>query len=98
MAVNNQMKIAREEKFGPVLPVIPRRVGQEAVAIANDSAFGLMVFINSADTNRVKTPAQQPKAGRVPINTTKHDPPAPIGGYKNSGIGGENGWQAEKSF
>lgn len=89
--VNNSMQIAREEIFGPVLSVLTYRNEAEAVAIANDSDYGLMAFISAGDLSRAQKIAQQLKAGRVLINTLKHDPLAPFGGYKNSGIGRENG-------
>jgi aldehyde dehydrogenase (NAD+) len=89
--VNNNMQIARDEIFGPVLSVITYCDEQEAVAIANDSDYGLMAYISSGDVKRAEKVAQQLKAGRVLINTLKHDPLAPFGGYKNSGIGRENG-------
>jgi len=89
--VLNQMQIAREEIFGPVLSVITYKDEQEAIAIANDSEYGLMAYVSSADAKRAERLARQLKAGRVLINTLKHDPFAPFGGYKNSGIGRENG-------
>lgn len=89
--VNNNMQIAREEIFGPVLSVITYSDEQEAVAIANDSDYGLMAYVSSGNVKRAEKVAQQLKAGRVLINTLKHDPLAPFGGYKNSGIGRENG-------
>lgn len=91
MGATNKMKIAREEIFGPVLTVIPYKDTEEAIEIANDSDYGLMAFISSTDTKQAKQVADQIKAGRVLINTLKHDPIAPFGGYKNSGIGRENG-------
>jgi aldehyde dehydrogenase (NAD+) len=89
--VTNQMRIAREEIFGPVLSVITYSDEEEAVAIANDSDYGLIAFISSGDHNRAVKVAKQIKSGRVLINTLKHDPLAPFGGYKNSGMGRENG-------
>ena len=85
--VHNQMQIAREEIFGPVLSVITYQDEQEAITIANDSEYGLMAYVSSADEKRAEQLARQLKAGRVLINTLKHDPFAPFGGYKNSGIG-----------
>ena len=90
-SVTNQMRIAREEIFGPVLSVIMYRDDEEAVAIANDSDYGLMAYISSRDHERAIKVAKQIKSGRVLINTLKHDPLAPFGGYKNSGMGRENG-------
>lgn len=91
MGATNTMKIAREEIFGPVLTVIPYENEQEAIEIANDSEYGLMSFISSRDFQRAQQVANQLKVGRVLINTLKHDPIAPFGGFKNSGIGRENG-------
>ncbi|WP_121809283.1 aldehyde dehydrogenase family protein [Mucilaginibacter kameinonensis] len=89
--VNNEMTIAGEEIFGPVLSVITYSNEEEAIEIANNSEYGLMAYVSSADENRAANVASQLKAGRVLINTLKHDPMAPFGGYKNSGIGRENG-------
>jgi len=91
MQVRNDMRIAKEEVFGPVLSVIAYRSEEEAIAIANDSPYGLMAYINTKDIKRAAKLAAQLKAGRVLINTLKHDPLAPFGGYKGSGIGRENG-------
>jgi aldehyde dehydrogenase (NAD+) len=89
--VNNDMLIAREEIFGPVLSVITYHDEQEAIEIANETEYGLMAYVSSGNDNRAAAVAHQLKAGRVLINTLKHDPMAPFGGYKNSGIGRENG-------
>lgn len=91
MSVNNLMTIAREEIFGPVLTVIFYENEEQAIEIANDSDYGLMAFISSNNTKRAEQIANQLKAGRILINTLRHDPLAPFGGYKNSGIGRENG-------
>ncbi|MBB6329004.1 aldehyde dehydrogenase (NAD+) [Algoriphagus iocasae] len=91
MGANNSMKISREEIFGPVLTVISYENEEQAIEIANDSDYGLMAFISSGDTERAQLIANKLKAGRVLINTLKHDPLAPFGGYKNSGFGRENG-------
>jgi aldehyde dehydrogenase (NAD+) len=98
MGVDNQMRIAREEIFGPVLSVIPYGTEKEAVEIANDSTYGLMAYISSTDRARAQRLAAQLKAGRVLINTLKHDPLAPFGGYRGSGIGRENGDLGLESF
>ncbi|MBA4166062.1 MAG: aldehyde dehydrogenase family protein [Chitinophagaceae bacterium] len=87
----NEMEIAREEIFGPVLSVISYKNENDVVAMANDSDYGLMAFVSSTDYERARVVAGQLKAGRVLINTLKHDAFAPFGGYKNSGIGRENG-------
>lgn len=98
MGVNNRMRIAREEIFGPVLAVIAYHNEQEAIAIANDSDYGLMAYISSGDNAKAEKIAGQLKAGRVLINTLKHDPLAPFGGYKNSGMGRENGDSGLEAF
>lgn len=91
MGATNAMKIAREEIFGPVLTVIPYADENEAIKIANDSEYGLMAYVNTSNIENARKVAAQLKAGRVLINTLKHDPVAPFGGYKNSGLGRENG-------
>ena len=98
MDANNNMRIAREEIFGPVLTVIHYHDEQEAIQIANDSDYGLMAFISAADTEEAQKTAAQLKAGRVLINTLKHDPLAPFGGFKNSGLGRENGSLGMEEF
>ncbi|MCR8557354.1 aldehyde dehydrogenase family protein [Mucilaginibacter sp. BJC16-A38] len=94
----NEMQIAREEIFGPVLSVISYKSEEEAIAMANDSDYGLMAYVSSADIGRAKNVAGQLKAGRVLVNTLKHDPFAPFGGYKNSGFGRENGSYGLEEF
>ncbi|MFD1603847.1 aldehyde dehydrogenase family protein [Flavobacterium artemisiae] len=89
--VNNHMKIAREEIFGPVLSIITYKTEEEAVAIANDTTYGLQAYISSADEERAHKIASQINVGRVQINTISHDPLAPFGGFKQSGIGREFG-------
>ncbi|SHN00519.1 aldehyde dehydrogenase family protein [Chitinophaga sp. CF418] len=98
MGVNNRMRIAREEIFGPVLSVIPYHDEEEAIAIANDTDYGLMAYISSKDVSRAEKLASKLKAGRVLINTLKHDPLAPFGGFKHSGIGRENGTFGLEAF
>ncbi|MBE8725501.1 aldehyde dehydrogenase family protein [Flavobacterium hungaricum] len=89
--VHNQMKIAREEIFGPVLSIITYKSEEEAVAIANDTTYGLQAYVSSANEDRAHKIASQINAGRVQINTINHDPLAPFGGFKQSGIGREFG-------
>jgi aldehyde dehydrogenase (NAD+) len=89
--VNNQMRIAREEIFGPVLCVIPYRDEAEAIAIANDTVYGLQSYVLSADQARARRVAAELQAGRVVINGAPHEPLAPFGGFKQSGIGREYG-------
>ena len=89
--VANDMRIAREEIFGPVLCVIPYDDEAQAVAIANDSAYGLQAYILSADVERARRLADQIETGRVVVNDAPHEPLAPFGGVKQSGIGREYG-------
>ncbi len=88
--VSNRMRIAREEIFGHVLSLITYFSEQEAIAIAN-SPYGLMAYISTKDLSHAKEIATKLNTGRILINTLKHDPCAPFGGYKDSGIGEENG-------
>ncbi|KAF2508042.1 aldehyde dehydrogenase family protein [Flavobacterium zhairuonense] len=88
---NNQMRIAREEIFGPVLTVITYKTEEEAIDIANDTTYGLQAYVSSSDEKRAHRVASQINAGRVQINGIGHDPMAPFGGFKQSGIGREFG-------
>jgi aldehyde dehydrogenase (NAD+) len=85
------MRIAQEEIFGPVLCIIPYRDEAEAIAIANDTSYGLAAYISSSDAERAYRVASQIEAGRVCINGFGHDPHAPFGGFKQSGVGREYG-------
>ncbi|GLQ45118.1 aldehyde dehydrogenase [Dyella lipolytica] len=89
--VRNSMAIAREEIFGPVLSVIAYRDEEDAVAIANDTPYGLQAYVMSRDSARASAIASRIDAGRVLINTLTHEPKAPFGGFKQSGIGREYG-------
>lgn len=89
--VRNDMTIAREEIFGPVLSVIPYRDTEDAIAIANDTPYGLQAYVCSADQARAGAVASRIDAGRVLVNTLAHEPAAPFGGFKQSGIGREYG-------
>ena len=89
--VRNDMVIAREEIFGPVLTIIPYRDEAEAIAIANDTPYGLHGYVFTGDSARGAAVAEQIEAGRVLVNTLTHEPKAPFGGFKQSGIGRENG-------
>ncbi|WP_394773753.1 aldehyde dehydrogenase family protein [Flavobacterium sp.] len=89
--VNNQMRIAREEIFGPVLSIITYKTEEEAIEIANDTTYGLQAYVSSSNENRAHKVASQINAGRVQINGIGHDPMAPFGGFKQSGIGREFG-------
>ena len=89
--VTNQMRIAREEIFGPVLCLISYRDEDEAIAIANDTSYGLQSYVLSQDVGHAKRVAERLQAGRVVINGAPHEPLAPFGGFKQSGIGREFG-------
>jgi aldehyde dehydrogenase (NAD+) len=89
--VKNDMRIAREEIFGPVLSVISYRDEADAIAIANDTHYGLQSYVLSTDVERAKGIARQIETGRVVINQAPHDALAPFGGFKQSGMGRENG-------
>ena len=89
--VHNDMRIAQEEIFGPVLSIIPYKDEDDAIRIANETTYGLAAYISSSSTERAKRVASQINAGRISINGFKHDPLAPFGGFKESGIGREFG-------
>lgn len=89
--VKNSMRIAQEEIFGPVLSIIPYKNEDDAVAIANDTAYGLHAYIFSADKERAYRVASRLDAGRICVNGLSHDSKAPFGGFKQSGIGREYG-------
>ncbi|MFE7156966.1 aldehyde dehydrogenase family protein [Streptomyces sp. NPDC057636] len=88
--VTNQMRIAREEIFGPVIVVIPFKDDAEAVSIANDTPYGLQAQVFSSNDDRAHRVARQIDAGTVLINRIIGDQEAPFGGIKQSGIGREN--------
>ncbi|MBB3012772.1 aldehyde dehydrogenase family protein [Cupriavidus alkaliphilus] len=96
--VRNDMTIAREEIFGPVLCLLPYDSEEEAVAIANDTDFGLAAYIASADPARARKLAARLRAGNVRINGAMMDITAPFGGYKTSGNGREYGPEGIAEF
>lgn len=89
--VRNDMTIAREEIFGPVLSIIAYDDEDDAIAIANDTPYGLQAYVLSADAARARRVASRIDAGRVLVNTLSHEPKAPFGGFKQSGLGREYG-------
>jgi acyl-CoA reductase-like NAD-dependent aldehyde dehydrogenase len=89
--VHNDMTIAREEIFGPVLAAIPFRDEAEAIALANDSDYGLYGFVWTGSTERGLRVARALRAGTVQMNGSPMNPDAPFGGYKLSGIGRDGG-------
>jgi aldehyde dehydrogenase (NAD+) len=96
--VTNQMTIAREEIFGPVLSIITYADEEEALSIANDTPYGLQAYVLSSDLGRAHKLAGRIDAGRVLINTLAHEPRAPFGGFKQSGIGREYGTFGLEAF
>lgn len=89
--VTNDMAIAREEIFGPVLALIPYDTEDEAVAIANDSPYGLAAYVVSTNADRARRVARRLRVGQVRINGAPLDFTLPFGGYKQSGNGREFG-------
>jgi aldehyde dehydrogenase (NAD+) len=96
--VRNDMTIAREEIFGPVLSLIAYGNEEEAVAIANDTPYGLQAYVLSSNPERAAAVASRIEAGRVLVNTLAHEPKAPFGGFKQSGIGREYGTYGLEAF
>ena len=89
--VNNDMTIAREEIFGPVLSILPYESEEEAIEIANDTPYGLSGYVQSSDVDHAMSVAAQIRTGNVHINGSGPDFGAPFGGYKQSGNGREWG-------
>ena len=89
--VNNQMTIAQEEIFGPVLTMIPFDTEEQAIEIANDTPYGLAAYFSTSDDERAKRVAGQLRAGMVSLNSASQGYTAPFGGYKQSGNGREWG-------
>ena len=97
--VNNQMRIAREEVFGPVLAVIPFDSEEEAFQIANDTPYGLAAGVWTSDIGRALRASEQLQAGTVWVNTYRiGGTSTPFGGYKHSGLGREGGVDAIKEW
>jgi aldehyde dehydrogenase (NAD+) len=89
--VSNDMRIAQEEIFGPVLAMIPFEGEEQAIEIANDTPYGLAAFVQTEDKTRAKRVADQLRAGMVHVNGVDMGYGSPFGGYKMSGIGREGG-------
>lgn len=90
---HNQMRIAREEIFGPVLTIIPYEDETDAIAIANDTRYGLSVLVLGINPESCERVAHQIDAGRVLVNTLANEPRGPFGGFKHRGWGAR--WAAE---
>ena len=95
--VRNDMTIAQEEIFGPVLSILPYATESEAIAIANDSPYGLGGGV-WGESDRAKAVAHQIRTGQVEINGAPFNPSAPFGGYKQSGYGREHGIHGFEEF
>lgn len=94
--VNNDMTIAREEIFGPVLSIIPFDTEDEALAIANDTVYGLTNYLQTGDPERASRVARQLRSGMVEVNGASLGAGSPFGGYKQSGNSREGGvWGLE---
>ena len=90
--VNNDMTIAKEEIFGPVLCIIPYKDEDEAIEIANDTPYGLAGYVQSENFDHAKEVATKIRAGQISINGGSNaGPAAPFGGFKTSGNGREHG-------
>jgi len=96
--VSNDMTIAREEIFGPVLSIIPYDDDDEAVRIANDTPYGLSGYVSSGDLDRARSVASRMRTGMVHINGADLEALAPFGGYKQSGNGREWGAHGMDEF
>tara|TARA_Y100000591_G_C21816405_1_gene690970 strand:+ start:171 stop:1616 length:1446 start_codon:yes stop_codon:yes gene_type:complete len=89
--VNNEMRIAREEIFGPVISIIPFETEDEAIDIANDTNYGLTHYVQSGNKERTQRMARRLRSGMVEVNGAGRAPGSPFGGSKQSGNGREGG-------
>ncbi len=96
--VDNSATIAQEEIFGPVLAVVPFETEEEAVALANDTEYGLGAGLFTADVQRAFRVARKLRAGTIGINGFQVEPHLPFGGFKQSGLGREGGQSAFEAF
>ena len=95
--VSNDMRIAKEEIFGPVLSIIPFENEDQAINIANDTSYGLGNYVQTEDKEKAKRVAKKFRSGGVYINGKSSDPGTPFGGYRQSGNGREGGiWGLEE--
>jgi acyl-CoA reductase-like NAD-dependent aldehyde dehydrogenase len=91
VGLDNQASVVREEIFGPVLTILPFGDDDDAIRIANDTPFGLAAVLFGKKPSRTQAMARAIRAGTICINSGTFNPLAPIGGYKQSGLGRENG-------
>jgi len=96
--VNNDMRIAREEIFGPVLAIIPFDTEEEAIRIANDTPYGLAAYVQTGNAERAARLSRALRAGAVHINGGAYEYGSPFGGYKASGNGREGGEMGLEDF
>jgi len=96
--VNNTMRIAREEIFGPVLVIIPFDSEEEAITIANDTPYGLAAYVQTGSSERATRLSRALRAGAVHINGGAYEYGSPFGGYKASGNGREGGMMGLEDF
>lgn len=89
--VRNDMRVAQEEIFGPVLCILPYNDVEDAIRMANDTVYGLSGYVTSGDIERSRRVARRLRAGMVHLNGSRGDTAAPFGGYKQSGNGREWG-------
>ena len=95
--VTNDMTIAREEIFGPVITILPYKNEEEVIQLANDTIYGLAAYVQGTDLEHARKVASQMRAGNVHVNYPMGDTAAPFGGYKQSGNGREYGkWGLEE--
>ncbi len=96
--VHTDMVIAQEEIFGPVLAILPYDTVEEAIAIANDTVYGLGAHVQGSDQDLVRAVAARIQSGQVHLNYPAWDPQAPFGGYKQSGNGREYGVEGMEEY
>jgi aldehyde dehydrogenase (NAD+) len=89
--VTNEMTIAKEEIFGPVVSILGYETVDEAIRVGNDTEYGLAAYISGTDMTKIRDVASKLRAGQVSINGGGGDMTAPFGGYKMSGIGRDGG-------
>ena len=96
--VTNDMRVAKEEIFGPVLSIIPFETEEEAIKIVNETEYGLGNYVQTEDKEKAKRVSKKLKAGTIYVNGNGADPGTPFGGYKHSGIGREAGTEGLIEF